>query len=59
MKNIKIRSDTVIPIIVGTNGRVSKSFTKYLSNIPSKYQIKALQNTAICGTAHVLREVLM
>jgi hypothetical protein len=33
--------------------------TKYLSNIPGKHDIKELQKTAILGTAHILREVLM
>jgi hypothetical protein len=30
-----------------------------LSSVPGKHDIKALQKTAVLGTAHTLREVLM
>jgi hypothetical protein len=46
----------VIPVIIGTTGTISKSFRKYLSNIPGKHEIKELQKTAILGTAHALRK---
>jgi len=49
----------VIPVIVGATGTISKSFRKYMSNIPGKHEVKELQKTAILGTAHVLRKVLM
>jgi len=49
----------VIPVIVGATGTISKSFRKYISNIPGKHEVKELQKTAILGTAHVLRKVLM
>jgi hypothetical protein len=49
----------VTPVIIGATGTVSESFRKYLSNIPGKYDIKEIQKTAILGTAHILREVLM
>jgi hypothetical protein len=48
----------VIPVITAATGTISKSFTKYLSNIPSKH-IKELHNTAIltlhtyCGSTDV------
>jgi hypothetical protein len=45
--------------IIGATGTISKSFRKYLSSIPGKHDIKELQKTAILGTAHILREVLM
>jgi hypothetical protein len=48
-----------IPVIIGTTGTISKSFRKYLSNVPGKHEIKELQKTAILGTAHTLRKVLM
>jgi hypothetical protein len=38
---------------------ISKSFRKYLSNVPGKNETKKLQKTAILGTAHILQEVLM
>jgi hypothetical protein len=39
-------------------GTMSKSFRKYLSNIPGKHEIKKLQETVILGTAHVRGKVL-
>jgi hypothetical protein len=38
---------TLIIIIIGTPGAISKSFRKYLSNIPGKHEIKELQKTAM------------
>jgi len=49
----------VIPVIIEVTGTISKSFRKYVSNIPGKHEVKELQNTAILGTAHILRKVLM
>jgi hypothetical protein len=49
----------VTPVVIGATGTVSKSFRKYLSSIPRKHDIKELQKTAILGTAHILRKVLM
>jgi len=49
----------IIIIIIGENGTTSKSFRQYLSNIPGEHEIKELQQTAILGTAHILRKVLM
>ena len=33
----------VIPVIIGATGTISKSLRQYLSNIPTKYEIKELQ----------------
>ena len=49
----------VIPVIIGATGTISKSLRQYPSNVPGKHEIKELQTTAILGTAHILREVLM
>jgi hypothetical protein len=49
----------MIPVIIGATGTISESFRKYLSKIPGKHEIKELQKTAILGTAHILRKVLM
>ena len=54
--NVKTK---VIPVIIGATGTISKSFTKYVSNIPGKHEVKELQKTATLGTAHILRKVLM
>ena len=48
----------VIPVIIGATGAISKSFRKYISNIPRNHEVKELQKTAILDTAHILRELL-
>jgi len=55
MWNVKTK---VIPVIIGATGTISKSFRKYMSNIPGNHEVKELQKTAILGTAHILRKVL-
>jgi hypothetical protein len=55
MCNVKTN---VIPVIIGATGTISKSFRKYLSNVPGNHEVKELQKTAILGTAHILRKVL-
>jgi len=42
----------VIPVIIGATGTISKSFRKYVSNIPGNHEVKELHKTAILGTAH-------
>ena len=54
--NVKTKA---IPVIIGATGTISKSFRKYVSNIPGKHEVKELQKTAILGTAHILRKALM
>jgi hypothetical protein len=49
----------VVPVVTGATGTISRSLRRYLSNIPGKHGIKELPKTAILGTAHRLREVLM
>jgi hypothetical protein len=49
----------VIPVIIGATGTISKSFRKYVSTIPRNHDVSELQQTAILGTAHILRKVLM
>jgi len=46
----------VKPVIIGATGTILKSFIKYVSNIAGKHEVK---KTAILGTAHLLRKVLM
>jgi len=48
----------VIPVIIGATGTISKSFRKYVSNIPGNHEVKELQKTAILGTAHILGNML-
>jgi hypothetical protein len=56
MWNVKTR---LISVIIGATGTISLSFRKYVSTIPGNNEVKELQKTAILGTAHILRKVLM
>ena len=56
MWNVKTK---VIPAIIGATGTISKSFSKHVSNIPGKHEVKEPQKTAKLGTAHILRKVLI
>ena len=51
MWNVKAKA---IPVITGATGNTSKSHRQNLSNTPGKQQ-----KTAVLGTAHILRKVLM
>jgi hypothetical protein len=52
----KNKGDTVI---IGATRTISKSFRKYVSPMPGNHEVRELQNTAILGTAHIIRKVLM
>jgi hypothetical protein len=54
MWNVKTRAISVIIVATGT---ISKSFRKYVSNIPGNHEGRELQKTAILGTAHIIRKV--
>jgi hypothetical protein len=56
MWNVKTNA---VPVITGVTGTISKSFRKHMGNIPGNHEVKELQKTAILGTAHILRKVLM
>jgi len=56
MWNVKTE---VIAVIIGATGTISKSFRKYVSNIPGKHEVKESQKTTILCTAHILRKVLI
>jgi len=56
MWNVKTK---VIPVTIGATGTISKSFRKYVSNIPGNHEVKEPHKTAILGTARILRKVLM
>ena len=47
----------VIMIIIIITGTISKSFRKYMNNIPGKHEVQKLQETPTLGTAHILRKV--
>ena len=49
---------TIIPIIIGATGTVTRSLTKNLGAAPGKHSIDSLQKTAVLGTSHIIRKVL-
>jgi hypothetical protein len=49
---------TIIPVIIGATGMVTKSLMKNLEAIPGKHSTDSLQQTAVLGTAHTIRKVL-
>jgi hypothetical protein len=55
MWNVRTKA---IPVKIGATGTISKSFRRYVNNIPGNHEVKELQKTAILGTAHILRKVL-
>jgi hypothetical protein len=48
----------VIPIITATTRAISKSFRKYLNNVPGKHKIKELQKTVVLDMACMLQKAL-
>ena len=49
---------TIIPVIIGATGIVTRSLRKNLEAVPEKHSIDSLQKTAILGTSHIIRKVL-
>ena len=49
---------TIIPVITGATGIVTRSSRKNLEAVPGKHSIDSLQKTAIYGTSHIIRKVL-
>jgi hypothetical protein len=49
---------TIIPVIIGATGIVTRSLRKNLEFIPGKHSIDSLQKTTVLGTSHVITKVL-
>ena len=49
---------TIIPIIIGATGIVTRSLRKNLEAVPGKHSTGSLQKTAILGTSHIIGKVL-
>jgi len=49
---------TIVPVIIGAIGVVTRSLRKNLEAIPRRHSIDSLQKTAILGTSHIIRKVL-
>ena len=49
---------TIVPVIIGATGIVTRSLRKNLEAVPGKHSIDSLQKTAVLGTSHIIRKVL-
>jgi hypothetical protein len=49
----------IIPVIIGATGRVTKGLKTNLEAIPATHSIDSLQKTAVLGTSHIIRKVLL
>ena len=49
---------TIIPVVIGATGIVTRSLRKNMEAVPGKHSIDSLQKTAILGTSHIIRKVL-
>jgi len=49
---------TIIPVIIGATGIVTRRLRKNLETVPGKHSIDSLQETVILGTSHIIRKVL-
>jgi hypothetical protein len=48
---------TIIPIVIGATGMVTRSLKKNLEAVPGKHSIDSLQKAAILGTTDIIRKV--
>jgi len=55
MWNLK---STILPVITGAIGIVTRILRKNLETVPGKHSIDSLQKTAILGTSHITQKVL-
>jgi len=49
---------TIVPVIIGATGTVTRSLRKNLEAAPGKHSIDSLQMTVVLGTLHIIRKVL-
>jgi hypothetical protein len=49
---------TIIPVIIGATGIVTRILRKNLEAISGKHSIDLLQNTAVLETSHIIRKIL-
>ena len=52
-KELTIEIQRMWNVKIGATGTISKSFRKYVSNIPGNHDVNELQKTAILSTAHI------
>jgi len=56
---VECKNKGVTTVIIGATGTISKSFRKYMSNIPGKHEVKELEKTATLWIENILLKVLM
>jgi len=49
---------TIVLVIIGATGIVTRSLKKNLETVPGKHSIDSLQKTAILVTSHIIRKAL-
>ena len=49
---------TIVPVIIGATGIVTRSLKKNLESIPGNHSKDSLQKTALLGTSHIIWKVL-
>ena len=49
---------TIVPIIIGALGSISKKIAEHLEKLEINCQITTFQKSALLGTANILRKVL-
>ena len=49
---------TIVPVIIGATGIVTRRLRKNLEAVPGQHSIDSVQSTAILGTSHIIRKVL-
>jgi len=49
---------TIVPVIIGATGIVTRSLRENLETVPGKHSTDSLQQTATLGTSHIIRKVL-
>ena len=49
---------TIIPVIIGATGIVTRSLRKNLEAVPGEHSIDSPQKTAVLGRSHIIRKVL-
>jgi len=55
MWNLK---STIVPVIIGTTGIVTRSLRENLEAVTGKHSLDSIQKTAILGTSHIIWKVL-
>ena len=49
----------IVPVITGATGTVTKGLKNNLEAVQGEHSIGSVQRTAVLGTAHIIREVML